>query len=57
MKPVIINKSGIPFGINCIFVDKVIALRNRGIKSPLVIAGLVGLPASYVSKVLKVNRR
>ena len=53
MRPVIINKSGIPFGINGIFVDKVIALRNRGIKSPLVIAGLVGLPASYVSKVLK----
>jgi len=58
MRQIIIRKSGnVSYGINGIFIDRVLTLRNKGIRSPLMISGLVGIPVSHVSKILKVNRR
>ena len=57
MNPVVIRSGKVSFGINGVFIEKVIDLRDKGIKNPMVIAGLVDIPVTYVSKVLKKNRR
>ena len=57
MNSVVIKSGNVSFGINGAFIEKVLDLRDKGIRSPVVIAGLVNIPVTYVSKVLKKNRR
>ena len=58
MRPVILrNNNGISYSINGLIGDKVLKLRDKGIRSPMRLAGLTGLPVSHVSKILKANRR
>ena len=57
MNPIIMKEGKVSYGLNGVFIDKVLDLRNKGIKSHFAIAGLSGVPISYVNKILKTNRR
>jgi hypothetical protein len=57
MRKVLLRSSGVCFGINQKYIQDVIVLKEKGVKSHSAIAGSVGIPLSYVSKILKVNGR